>query len=345
MITPRERVMNAIHFKPVDKAPMLYCPSDAGYYEHGEKLIRLYETHPDDFGGFSRPAVIPAPREGTVVNGAYYDRRTDEWGTEWEYRVFGMMGHAIGFPLKDWDRLNDYVFPAQPWYMTDRLDIAMQKVNARKERYLFWDGSVALLERLSALRGFENCLMDLYEDSEEVNIFLDRLTDYFAQRVTRLVCLGADGITLADDFGTQNSLILSRELFRSALKPRFKRILRPAVDAGLYIHLHSCGYIWDLLDDFKDLHVTSIWPQLPLFDMERLRDRLRELGMALQIHTDRAGVMTSGSPMQVKALAKEEMRVFDILNGGSWMHVETDTGFPFENVETLVKTISGYRRG
>lgn len=337
-------MLNAFAFQPVDKPPLQYYLPDVGYYEHGEKLIRLCEQYPGDFGAYTPPAVIPAPPDGCLKDGAYYQCATDEWGTVCEYRVFGIMGHAVSFPLTDWARLDDYAFPAQPWYVTEPVETVCEMVRLHKEQYVFMDGGISLLERMSAIRGFENGLVDLYEDGMQINRLMDRLTDYYADRVKRLVAIGADGITLGDDYGTQRGLILSPELFRHAVKPRLARILKPAVDAGLYVHFHSCGYIEALLDDFKDLGVTSIWPQLPLFDMKRLRDRLRDLHIAIQIHTDRSNTMTHGTPHDVRALVEQEMRVFDIFNGGAWMYVEPDTGFPFTNIETLVKTIARYRK-
>ena len=77
--------------------------------------------------------------------------------------------------------------------------------------------------------------------------------------------------------------------------------------------------------------------------MHKLCDRLRDLRIAIQIHTDRSMVMTHGTPTQVKSLVEEEMKLFDIYNGGSWMYVEPDTGFPFENIKILVETIKSFK--
>ncbi|MDD4773543.1 MAG: hypothetical protein PHZ09_08040, partial [Eubacteriales bacterium] len=109
--------------------------------------------------------------------------------------------------------------------------------------------------------------------------------------------------------------------------------------AGLDIHFHSCGYIWDILPDLAEAGVTSVWPQLPAYDMEALAALCRSLGLAVAIHTDRARTMTGGTPVQVRELVLREYEIFRLYEGGGWFYIEADNGFPFENIEALVNTI------
>ena len=45
----------------------------------------------------SRP---PAGRI-SIPDGKYHAIKTDDWGTTWEYRIYGVWGHPIGWPLED----------------------------------------------------------------------------------------------------------------------------------------------------------------------------------------------------------------------------------------------------
>ena len=152
-----------------------------------------------------------------------------------------------------------------------------------------------------------------------------------------------DSIEFGDDYGSERSLLMSPKTWRSFIKPRLDRLFKPARDRGMDIHFHSCGQISEILEDLREVGVNSIWPQLPAYNMKELAKRCRELGIAVEIHTDRANVMTFGTPKDVKELVKREAEIFDVMNGGAFFHVEVDNGFPFENIEALCEAIMEYR--
>ena len=67
------------------------------------------------------------------------------------------------------------------------------------------------------------------------------------------------------------------------------------------------------------------------------------LHMACALHIDRAGVMTYGTPDDVKRAVHTAAEAFDVKNGGAFFYVETDNGFPLENIRALLETIGEYR--
>ena len=198
---------------------------------------------------------------------------------------------------------------------------------------------------ISSIEILHSTLRDLRDQltSAAFRTLADRIIEYDEALLRQAVKAGADAISFGDDYGTERSLLMSPELWRSFFKPRLKRLFSAAVDQGLDIHFHSCGQVWDILPDLKDIGVTSIWPQLPAYNMEALAKYCRELGLAVEIHTDRANTMTYGTPAQVRELVRREFDTFRMMEGGSWFYIEADNGFPFANLEALVKTIAEYR--
>ena len=341
-MTSRERVINAFNFKKVDKPAVQYLYYGPGYYEHGEKLNDLYEKYPGDFSGFVRQPIPVLPPENFDSDGRYHVFAKDDWGTTWEYRVYGMMGHATDFPVKSPEDMAEYKFPPLPDYTRDSQALEGLKNhfdNQRKDYFVMAGGGGGYLERISGIRGFDNFLMDLYEDSAEINNFLDRITDYFLENILALIKAGAEGMSFGDDYGTQDGLIMSKDLFRHAIKPRLKRLTDPIKKAGLHVHFHSCGRILELFDDLKDIGVNSIWPQMPAYGMTELRDACREYNFSIALHPDRAVIMTLGTPEEVRELVLTINEIFKPRDGGSWFYIEADTGFPFENIKTLVETV------
>ena len=176
-----------------------------------------------------------------------------------------------------------------------------------------------------------------------INKLADAIIDYDAAALRCAIEAGCDGVSFGDDYGTQYTMLMSPEMWRSFFKPRLKRLFAPAVEAGLDIHFHSCGMVRPILEDLADIGVTSVWPQLPAYDMQDLASLCRSLGLAVAIHTDRAITMTHGTPQQVRDLVLREYDTFKMQDGGSWFYIEADNGFPYENLEALVNTVRELR--
>ncbi len=109
---PRERIQAALDFKPVDKIPLQIFAAPGGLYEHGQKLVDLIKACGHDFGDF-QDLVLPAPPgpEDFDPDGSYHAIKTDDWGTTWEYRIFGVWGHPVQWPLNDLAHLPAYTRP------------------------------------------------------------------------------------------------------------------------------------------------------------------------------------------------------------------------------------------
>lgn len=343
-MTRRERVHRAMRFMPVDKAPLQYYYTPVGYYEHGEKLNDLFASLPGDFEPYVRQPIPVLPESDFDSEGKYHHFRVDDWGVEWEYRIFGVQGIPRRRPLNCPEDLPGYVLPPAPAEDGAEFESYAAGVKARRDAdyYVFGSGG-SLYEQLLAIYGDENVLCDIQTDEPEINELADRIVERNLAFVRRSIKAGVDGISLGDDFGSERGLMMSPECWRRFIKPRLMRTLKPAAELGMDIHFHSCGKITPILEDLRELGVTSIWPQLPAYNMEELAGRCRDIGLAVAIHTDRARTMTFGTPAQVRELVKREYDTFRMPEGGSWFYVEADNGFPYENIEALVETIAQWR--
>ncbi len=344
-MTSRERTAAAFRFQPPDIVPVEYYYSPVGFYEHGEKINELYAAHPGDFGPFfpQKPPILgPACFD---EDGRYHERKRDAWGTLWEYRIYGIAGIEAGYPLDDWGKLEDYRFPPQPdWAVSpEAFERFRDGVKQHQRQYFYRAGGFSLFERLIALRPYEDVLCDLLTDDGNLIELMDRLVAYYLPQIDAMIRAGVDSIAFGDDLGTQNSLVFSLDVFRRHFRPRYEKLMKPIREAGIAISFHSCRHVEALLPEFKDLGVNTLWPQLPLYDMRCLADELREMRIAIAIHTDRAVTMTYGTPEDVRALVKKEYEIFRPDRGGSWFYIEPDNGMPFENIRALVEQVYEYR--
>ena len=341
----RARVQAAYHFQPPGKPPVQYYYAPVGYYEHGEKLNDLFSRYEGDFQPFAWQSIPQLPVEAFDAEGRYCETCRDEWGTLWRHKIYGVWGMELAYPLEDYSLLEGYAFPPLPAYVTDPVAFAQAQEDVRRHQqgYFCSRGVGGFFEKLISLRPFEDILCDMAEENESFVTLLDRLTEYYRLHIDALIRLGVDSIAFGDDYGTQRGIIFSRAMFQNYFKPRYQALMRPIRQAGIKVHFHSCGKVGPLLEDFREMGVDSIWPQLPAYDMRWLSDCCRDLGLAVAIHTDRANTMTHGSPEQVRALVREEYEIFRPDLGGSWFYIEVDNGFPFDNIKALVEQVYAFR--
>jgi len=335
---PRERVLAAMEYRPPDCIPLRIYAAAGGLYEHGEPLRELIQATGHDFGSFEGLQLPePPPPEDFDPDGTYHAFKTDEWGTRWEYRIFGIWGHPVSWPLEDMAQLDSYEFPETPPASGPEFEDAKARGAAHRETYFHLDGAGAILERLIGLRRFEDVLMDVAQDTPEINRLADRLTERSLAQVERALALDADGVSFGDDFGTQQSPIFSMEVWRRFFKPRYRALLEPVKRANKKAFLHSCGELRPLLEDLAEIGFDLIWPQLPLYPARELHERCRDLGLAIELHPDRGDLMQRGTPQQVEDYLHRMVEDFDSANGGSWLYLEVDPNFPFQNVEALFR--------
>ncbi len=336
---PRERILNGVNFKSTDVLPLRIYAAEGGLYEHGQKLVDLIKECGHDFGEFANLAVPPPPPpEDFDADGRYHAIKTDEWGAKMEYRIFGIWGHPIGWPLEDMENLDGYQVPPLPALSPAEIEQAKTQADLHKQKHFLLGEGGGFFEKMHSLRRFEDVLMDVTLDTPEINRLADMIVEDVAERVSRSLAMGADGVAFGDDFGTETSLLLSPDTWRNFFKPRYKALMEPVTKAGKKVFLHCCGQVSPLLEEFRDVGVDVIWPQLPVYDLPELSTRCRDIGLALELHPDRGDMMQNGTPDDVRAYVHNLVETFDPLSGGSWLYIEIDPGFPWENVKALFET-------
>ncbi|MBN2852847.1 MAG: hypothetical protein JXQ23_08965 [Clostridia bacterium] len=334
----RERVFKTFDFEKTDQIALQYHPSPRGYFEHGEKLRKLFIKYKDDFDDVTHEEIPVIPSYAYDKNGDYYDEIEDEFGILWQYRIFKIMGHPLKRPLDDLDHINTYQFP-KPKYGDDTF---IKAVREQKKTRFVLKGGVTLFERMTAVRRFEDVLMDMYSDTIEINRIADLFTEFYLKEIDNLIKADVDAVFFGDDFGTQKDLLISPEIFRNFLKPRYKIMIDKVHQAGKKVHFHSCGANLKLLDDMADLKIDSYWPQLTAYDTRELAKILRDYKIATSLHF-RGQIMNFGTPDDVRRWVSTVSEHFDVKNGGSWFYIEIDDRFKFENIEALFEIINELR--
>ncbi len=343
-MTPRQRVQAAVEYRTPDRVPVRIFPAPGGLHEHGQKLADLIKACGHDFFDLSATAAPPPPAaEDLDPDGRYHAFRTDEWGTRWEYRIFGVWGHPIACPLSDLSRLGAYQAPPPPPTSGPALDAARDAAATHKQTYYYLGYAGMLFERLHMIRGYEDSLVDVAMDTPEINRIADIILAHQAACVQHAIAIDADAVSFGDDFGTQEGPLFSPATWRRFFAPRYRTLFEPLRRAGKKIFFHSCGRLGYVLDDLRELGADVIWPQLPAYDLPDLARRCREGRLAIELHPDRGDLMQHGTPAEVREHVLRLADTFDIADGGAILYLEVDPGFPWPNVQALFETVMELR--
>jgi len=122
-----------------------------------------------------------------------------------------------------------------------------------------------LCEVAVRIRGMESFLCDLMVDEASASALLDtllRLKIEFWEMALRELGDVADVVLEADDYGTQDSQLISPDLFRTVFKPRLRDLLGAIRSRAprARILFHSCGSVREIIPDFIEIGVDILNP-------------------------------------------------------------------------------------
>lgn len=129
-------------------------------------------------------------------------------------------------------------------------------------------------ERMNQLIGMENALCAFYEYPDETKEFFEAMCRYKLKCIDKAVeLLHPDVIHLHDDWGTNQNMFFSPEIWREFIKPLERRYVERIHEAGaLYIH-HSCGYITQIVPDLAEIGVDAIEPVMMQNNVDQILDQ------------------------------------------------------------------------
>lgn len=238
---------------------------------------------------------------------------TDEWGNVWHRWVYGGKSGEIFQPaLTDWAMLKDYELPDMD--NPARYEQAASIFAQETERYRigWFPGFPFAICRY--LRKMETYFQDLIVERENVDELHERVTSLLERVIHCYADAGADGIMFAEDWGVQDRLLIRPAMWREIFKPLFARLCRTAQLRGVDVIMHSCGYVWDILDDLAEVGICCMqFDQPGLYGLERLSGKMGELNMCLFAPVDIQRVLPTGDRERIE---REAHRMVELFTGG-----------------------------
>lgn len=244
MQTSRECVKRAIEGGHPDRIPVcLSFDSDSYNYAVTKDIIRDYESDIIIVPCLD-PEFVPA-KEGYT-----------QWGYKME--TFGeTMGEVLDPPLKDWENYEKWEANLPDFTAKSRFAQAKRLRELYPDKFLA-GGLGMMMEEIINLRGYANCMIDYYEEEENLNRLIDCLYEKGKQMVDGYAESGMDAVIAWEDWGLQSGPMISLSLWKEYYYERMKDFVAYIHSKGMKYLLHSCGHITYLLDTFVEIGVDVI---------------------------------------------------------------------------------------
>ncbi|MFA7344333.1 MAG: uroporphyrinogen decarboxylase family protein [Terrimicrobiaceae bacterium] len=163
--------------------------------------------------------------------------------------------------------------------------------------------------------GMETALMNMMSEPEIFRAVIDRITQFYlkANGIFYAAAGNAlDAVLIGNDFGSQSSLMLSRELIKEFVLPGTKALVDQAKSHGLKVIHHSCGAIREIIPDLIEIGVDAIHPIQALATGMDAGGLARDFGKSASFcgGVDAQNLLVNGTPDGVKACVRRLRRLF-----------------------------------
>ena len=291
-----------------------------GVYQH--KNIGYVPCFFTDFD-FSKP---------TTINERAEQGGLDWFGVEWEY-VPALHSPMVKPGTK---RLSDITKWREELVFPD-LD-AIDWAAAAGEETAKWDRENkisfmmlinGMFERTHALMGFEDAMCAMYDEPEEYQVLVDAITEY-KLRVIDIIgtYYKPDVLSFHDDYGTNDSMMMSPELWRKFFEEPLRRVIERTQSYGIFYEHHSCGYIAPIFNELVELGIDAIDPL-------QISNPVRELKDKYQNRVTFAGGFDTQNVFDKVGVTEEEIRAevvraySELAPGGSFVAFPLTVSFDF----------------
>ncbi len=287
----------------------------------GASLPRGYE-HPIDENGYTVNEFKMKMRQGSIY--------------------MEVVEHPLA-DVQEAQEVQDFPFP-DPLAEGRYDDAAMYLQKYKDDYFIIGDMELTMFDMMQQLVGLEKLLMDMAMEAPYLPVLIDKTRDFALAVGKKLVSMGVDGIWAGDDFGAQNGMLISPNMWRNYFKDGYRRVYAElkATNPDVIIMQHCDGAVAPILGDWIEVGLevfNPVQPNVPGHDPEELKnqfgDRLSFWGAI-----DQQKLLPFGTPEQIEADVKAKIGVLG--RGGGYMcapaHIiQSDT--PLENVEAFINAV------
>lgn len=306
--------------------------------KYGEAINELCAKYPDDFLMFEPDdCEFPFGDESAC---------RDIWGTKIMKSPDGVGINVKAPALDDWSDLDAYLSMTPDPYRAGRFDACdaycVETVNDDRYRLgVFW---LSFFERLHMIRGMDKLFMDFYTNPDELKQLMQVVKEYLLETINAFAERNMDGIILGEDWGMQDRLMISPDMWREWFKPHYADIFEHIHNKGMHAWMHSCGHIDPIIGDLVELGLDVLHPlQYGCVNWQKTAElyggKICFLGAI-----DVARIMVEKTPAEVRAHVDAVVTALN-RDGGGLILAPANTIMPespLENIRALFEQMDLY---
>ena len=345
----RDRTFLALAHQLGDRIPIDFWATSAVANRLEKKYHKSYSKILDDFGVDLRYI------EGPAYIGPELSPGTDIWGVERTAVVAGSSGQSESYSETTAAPLENAQTPAEiesyhHWPHPDMFDYSVIEAQCdailSEDRVVVFMGDrlnrVAQLKPAMYIRGTEKIFLDLALQPEMAEVLFEKIREFYLQYLERILDAAKgkiDIVMTGDDFGAQNGLLISAEMWRKFIKPGFAGYLDLVKRHDTISMHHSCGSVVDIIPDMIDCGLDilqSIQPETKGMSLKNLSERFGKQ-LCFQGGISIQKTMPYGTAEQIRQEVKSNADIAKKCGGYIFCtshNIQADTSL--ENVETLM---------
>lgn len=359
-MTSHERVLLAINHEVPDRIPIDFWASPGLVRKLESELGLSHEgfldAHDVDLRYLAGPGYIGPPLTGDAPG-----ESVDIWGVPRIVVEVKLPGGAERYaevarsPLSGAATVDDILaydhWPSPEWFDYRVIEQQCEEVLRRGRAVAFMGdrlNRVAQLKPAMYLRGGEQFLIDMVTSPDLARAILAKIRQFYLGYLERILAAARGKLDLlvsGDDFGTQQGLWISTEMWDQFLRDGFAAYLGLVKSHGVKTMHHTCGAVSELVPRLIGCGLNILQSLQPEARGMSITDLKAKFGsqLAFQGGVSIQRTMPFGSPQEIRREVKHLAEVAG--KGGGYIfctahNLQADT--PIENVVALMRAYREY---
>lgn len=288
----------------------------AAWKKYGDELNKIMTKYPDLF---SKSSTHYRYSETDLSATYKLGETVDEWGCVWSNIDEGMEAYVTGHPIKNVEDIR-------------KLQIPSNRDGRMPHGFMYL--------RILDLMGFENAMVEFAEESEEIQILVDKVLEYNLIQIDEILKRCGDIVFFGDDLGMQKGLAIGANRWRKYFKPCYTQIYKKVHDAGKLVYMHTDGMIYEIMPDIQQAGADIINPQFRANGLENLV-RVCKGKIPINLDLDRQ-LFPFATPKELDDHVRECVEKLWLPQGGLGLNVELNKDVPLENIEAMCNAVNKY---
>ena len=267
-MTSRELVLATLEGRNTSgRAPRDLWTLPWAHQNYPEMIKKILADFKPDMSGPTVKFATPSP----VESGDPYEpgEYIDPWGCVFTNIHRGVIGE-VKKPLvtdDDWEDVDKVHIPEEQ--LTFDVDLVNESCR-NSDKFMSCGACPRPFEQLQFIRGTVNLYMDLMDPPRKMMEFIEKMHDFYCRLLTKWAETDVDCLNMMDDWGSQQSLLISPTIWDEIFRPMYRDYIDIAHKHGKKMFMHSDGYTLSIIPKLIDLGLDAFNTQIFCMGADKL---------------------------------------------------------------------------